>query len=143
MGQSFKDLIAWQKAVSITVAVYKLTSRFPASERFGLTNRMRRSAVSIASTIAEGRGRSTKGEHLLFLGHARGSRCELETQVFLAKKLGFGSLAGLDEVEQPCDDACRLLGALIKSVQTKRFQSLSPQVPQSLFKDRCQYALSS
>jgi len=62
MGQSFKDLIAWQKAAELTVETYKLTSHFPNSERFGLTNQMRRAAVSVASNIAEGYRRSTKGE---------------------------------------------------------------------------------
>jgi len=54
MGQSFKDLIAWQKAADLTIEIYKLTSRFPDSERFGLTNQMKRAAVSVASNIAEG-----------------------------------------------------------------------------------------
>jgi four helix bundle protein len=57
MGQSFKDLVVWQRAIELTLAVYKLTARFPDSERFGLTNQMRRAAVSVASNIAEGYGR--------------------------------------------------------------------------------------
>ena len=73
MGKSFKDLIVWQRAIELTVVVYKLTSEFPAAERFGLTSQMRRAAVSIASNIAEGYGKFSKGEYLLFLGHARGS----------------------------------------------------------------------
>jgi len=120
MGQSFKDLIAWQKATDLTVETYKLTSQFPDSERFGLANQMRRAAVSIASNIAEGYGRSTKGEYHLFLGHARGSCCELETQIFVARRLGFGSRSILDATEQLCNDVGRLLGALMKSVQPKK-----------------------
>ena len=85
MGQSFKDLVVWQRAVQLTLAVYKLTSDFPAAERFGLTNQMRRASVSIASNIAEGYGRATKGEYVQFLGHARGSCSELETQVVIAR----------------------------------------------------------
>jgi four helix bundle protein len=72
MGQSFKDLIVWQRSIELTVCVYQLTSTFPDSERFGLTNQMRRASVSIASNIAEGYGRATKGEYVQFLGHARG-----------------------------------------------------------------------
>ena len=64
MGKSFKELVVWQRAIELTVAVYKLTSQFPDTERFGLTNQMRRAAVSIASNIAEGYGKSQKGEHL-------------------------------------------------------------------------------
>ena len=129
MGQSFKDLIAWQKATELTLAVYQLTSGFPDSERFGLTNQMRRASVSIASNIAEGYGRSTKGECLLFLGHARGSACELETQAYLARKLGFDTPSQLDLTERLCNDVGRLLGALMKSVDPRRSlvpQSLSP-----------------
>ena len=62
MGTSLRDLVVWQKAVQMSLAVYKFTSGFPASERFGLTNQLRRAAVSVASNIAEGYGRSTKGE---------------------------------------------------------------------------------
>ena len=72
MGQSFKDLVVWQRSIELTVDVYRFTSKFPDSERFGLTNQMRRASVSIASNIAEGYGRATKGEYVQFLGHARG-----------------------------------------------------------------------
>ena len=99
MGQSFKDLVVWQRAVELTVDVYHLTSTFPDSERFGLTNQMRRASVSIASNIAEGYGRATKGEYFKFLGHARGSCSELETQIVIAKKLGFGATTNLESTE--------------------------------------------
>ena len=120
MGQSFKDLVVWQKAVELTVDTYKLTSRFPESERFGLTNQMRRASVSIASNIAEGYGRATKGEYVQFLGHARGSCSELETQIVIAKKLGYGAPPSLESTESLCDDVGRHLGALIKSIRSKQ-----------------------
>jgi len=122
MGQSFKDLVVWQRAIELTVDVYKLTSKFPESERFGLTNQMRRASVSIASNIAEGYGRSTKGEYYLFLGHARGSCFELETQIVIAKKLGFGAPLNLESTESLCNDVGRLLGALMKSIKSKQAQ---------------------
>jgi four helix bundle protein len=100
MGESFKDLLVWQPAVQLSVAIYKLTSSFPASEQFGLTSQLRRASVSIASNIAEGYGRSTKGEYLLSLGHARGSKCEVETQLVIAGALGFG--AGTATGRKPC-----------------------------------------
>ncbi|MGH9561722.1 MAG: four helix bundle protein, partial [Terracidiphilus sp.] len=71
MGDSFKDLIVWQRAVELSVAIYRATSSFPVSERFALSNQLRRASVSVASNIAEGYGKSSKGEYLLFLGHAR------------------------------------------------------------------------
>lgn len=81
MGASFRELMVWQRAVQMSLAIYKLTSSFPDDERFGLTNQLRRAAVSVASNIAEGYGRSTKGEYFQFLGHARGSNFELQTNL--------------------------------------------------------------
>jgi hypothetical protein len=63
-GETFKNLLVWQKAVALSLAVYRLTSAFPRSEQFGLTDQMRRASVSVASNIAEGNGRSTRGEYL-------------------------------------------------------------------------------
>jgi four helix bundle protein len=117
----------WQRAIELTLAVYKVTSGFPDSERFGLTNQMRRAAVSVASNIAEGYGRSTKGEYVLFLGHARGSCSEIETQIVIAKALAFGTPRDLASAESLCNDVGRLLGALMKSLRQKQ-----PPVPQSL-----------
>ena len=91
MGASFRDLDVWQRAVELTLAIYKLTATFPDVERFGLTNQLRRAAVSVASNIAEGYGRATKGEYIQFLGHARGSISEVETQLVIASALSFGS----------------------------------------------------
>src|SRR5580704_16066744 len=117
MGQSFKDLVVWQKSVDLTSAIYELTARFPEAERFGLTNQMRRASVSVPSNISEGYGRSTKGEYYQFLGHARGSCSELETQLVIARRLGFGESKELEITEHLCDDVGRLLGALMKSVR--------------------------
>jgi four helix bundle protein len=130
MGQSFRDLVVWQRAIELTLAVYKVTSGFPDSERFGLTNQMRRAAVSVASNIAEGYGRSTKGEYILFLGHARGSCSEIETQIVIAKALTFGTPPNIALAESLCRDVGRLLGALMKSLRPK--QPPSPSVPKSL-----------
>jgi len=66
MGESFKDLVVWQRAVQMALEIYKLTADFPASERFGLTNQLRRASVSVASNIAEGYGRSTTGNTYSF-----------------------------------------------------------------------------
>ncbi len=119
MAGSFKDLAVWQRSVELTLAVYKLTSAFPDSERFGLINQLRRAAVSVPSNIAEGYGRSTKGEYVVFLGHARGSSSEIETQLIIARALGFGSKQALDEAENLCNEVGRMLGGLLRSVRTK------------------------
>ena len=118
MGSSFKDLVVWQRAVELCTEIYRLTASFPSSERFGLTNQLRRASVSIASNIAEGYGRSTKGEYLQFLGHARGSTCELQTQLILSEALAFGSKDAMDPVGHLSADVSRLLIALMKGLKT-------------------------
>ena len=125
MGESFKKLTVWQHAIELTVEVYKLTSSFPDSERFGLTSQLRRAAVSVASNISEGYGRATKGEYIQFLGHARGSNSEVETQIVIAKALGFGNVHMLKTTEELCSEVGRMLGALMKSLRSK------PLVPSS------------
>ena len=88
MGHSYRDLIAWQKAKALAVSVYRATDSFPKTETYGLVAQMRRAAVSVASNVAEGQGRKTPGEFGQFLGHARGSLLELETQADIAHDLG-------------------------------------------------------
>ena len=119
MGESFRNLAVWQRSIELTLAVYKLTSSFPDSERFGLTNQLRRASVSVASNIAEGYGRSTKGEYVQFLGHARGSNSEVETQIVIATALGLGSKEMLQTAEELCNEVGRMLGAMMKSLRSK------------------------
>ena len=89
MIQSFRDLQVWQKSMEMTIAVYRLTRDFPRDELYGLTSQMRRSAVSVPSNIAEGQGRLNLGEFRQFLGIARGSNCELQTQLEIARSPWF------------------------------------------------------
>jgi four helix bundle protein len=96
----FRDLEVWQRSMDLVQAVYSVTQAFPKSEVFGLASQMRRAAVSVPSNIAEGHGRLTPRSFVVFLGQARGSLYELETQIELAGKLGYSSV----------EDARRLLG---------------------------------
>jgi len=89
--QNYKDLIVWQKSMEVALEVYKLTGKFPKSEVFGSVNQMRRSAFSVPSNIAEGWARKSSGNYLQFLSVASGSAAELETQLVLTQKLGYGS----------------------------------------------------
>lgn len=86
---TFKDLLAWQKSLTLAKKVYQVTGNFPTEERFGLVNQMRRCAVSIPSNIAEGYGRGSVKELLRFLYVALGSSNELETQLILSLELSF------------------------------------------------------
>jgi four helix bundle protein len=85
---NFRQLNVWHLALSVAEDIYKVTNDFPKSERFGLVTQMRRSAISIASNIAEGSSRSTTKDFQRFLSIARGSASELETQVILSNRLG-------------------------------------------------------
>jgi four helix bundle protein len=113
--RTYRDLIAWQKAMALAERVYQATASFPDNEKFGLTAQMRRSAVSVASNIAEGFGRARKVEFRRFLDIARGSLFELQTQAELSRRLGFlkgDNLASLRDVAQELD---AILTGLIRS----------------------------
>lgn len=91
MGEvkNYQDLIVWRKAMDVVVDVYRLTKKFPKQELYGLTNQLRRAAVSIPSNIAEGHTRNSRAEYLNFLSIAQGSRAEVETQLLLSVRLGY------------------------------------------------------
>jgi four helix bundle protein len=109
--------LVWQRAIELSLAVYKLTESFPAQERFGLTNQLRRASVSVASNIAEGYGRSTRGEYIQFLGHARGSNCELQTQLVIAAGLRIGTEQELRQANDLAQEVGRMLVALMKRLR--------------------------
>ncbi|HEY4516978.1 MAG TPA: four helix bundle protein [Candidatus Paceibacterota bacterium] len=88
-AKSHTDLIVWQKAVQLSVEIYKLTDTFPPREMYGISNQMRRAAVSIPSNIAEGRNRGTRKDYAHFLHMSYGSAAELETQILISKQLGY------------------------------------------------------
>lgn len=87
--KSFKDLIVWQKAYKLTIEIYKETKNFPNNEIYGLSQQMRRCAVSIPSNIAEGYGRYYNKEYKQFLSISYSSLCELETQYLLSVDLNY------------------------------------------------------
>jgi four helix bundle protein len=87
--RSYQDLIGWKKSIALVTEVYRCTERFPRPEMYGLTSQIRRAAISIPSNIAEGQGRRSRGEFKQFLGNARGSVFELESQIIIARNLGY------------------------------------------------------
>jgi four helix bundle protein len=89
MVKSYKDLIVWQKAMDLVMLVYQATKGFPKDELYGLTNQIRRAAVSIASNIAEGQARNSSAEFLHFLSIAKGSLAQVETQLLIAQRLDY------------------------------------------------------
>ena len=89
--KTYRELDVWKKAIDLVEAVYVLTATFPASERYGLASQLQRSAVSIAANIAEGYGRSHRGDYLHHLSISRGSLMEVETHLTLAVRLKLAS----------------------------------------------------
>ena len=122
MSHSYKDLIAWQKAKRLAVVLYGVTDKFPRSQAFSLTSQLRRCAVSVASNIAEGQGRKTRGEFVQFLGNARGSLLELQTQIEIAFELKYVSHDDHCTVEQLSGDVLGLVNRLMESLETEVHQ---------------------
>ncbi len=115
--RSFRDLIVWQRAVELAVEIYRLTDDFPKSEMYGLSSQLRRASVSIASNIAEGYGRTTKGEYVQFLGHARGSLCEVQTQLVIAQQLGLSSESKRERCEGFAHEVGKMLNAILEKIR--------------------------
>ena len=103
----------------MTVCVYGLTKTFPQDELYGLTSQLRRASVSVASNIAEGRGRMTDGEFRQFLGIAQGSTYEVQTQLLVARQLKMGDEEMLRRAETLCIETSKMLGAFIQSLGAK------------------------
>ncbi len=111
---SFKDLIVWQKSYRLVLEVYKITRDFPKSETYGLSQQMRRAAVSIPSNIAEGYGRKHKNEYNQFLSIAHGSLLELETQCLLSNDLKY-------------TNECENVNILLKEVGKMLYRMIYPK----------------
>ncbi len=115
--RTFRDLIAWQKAMELARTVYRITGQMPTNEKFGLTSQMRRAAVSIPSNIAEGYARQSTADYLKYLRIARASLAELMTQVELAVSLKM--LAEDPNTNDLLNETDRVLQGLIRSLQRK------------------------
>ena len=116
MTQDYRDLIVWKRAIELTLCVYKLTATFPKDEQYGLTSQMRRASVSVASNIAEGRGRLNVAEFRQFLGLAQGSIYELQTQLIVARTLGLGEVSEVDQAQSLSNEVSKMLTSLIQKL---------------------------
>jgi four helix bundle protein len=116
--QSFRDLLVWQKSMELTTSIYRITQSFPREEMFGLTSQLRRSAISIPSNIAEGQGRLNTREFRQFLGVARGSNCELQTQLEIARRLGLGNSQLLNDAEGLSHEVGKMIFAILGKLRT-------------------------
>ena len=129
MSTGFRDLVVWQRSMQLAVTVYDLTKHFPREEIYGLTSQLRRSAVSIPSNIAEGQGRANPAEFRQFVSIARGSNCELQTQLELALALKLGDPASINSAQQLSEEVRKMLYGLISSLghASKRITDLEPR----------------
>ena len=119
MARSYRELLVWQKAKTLSVEIYRATEQFPRTETYGLTSQIRRAGISVASNIAEGQGRLTLGEFLHFLGQARGSLLELETQLAIAVDLNYLKPEVHEKMDHEAYQVLGLLNRLIESLRNK------------------------
>jgi four helix bundle protein len=115
MSSSFRELRVWQEAMKLASDVYRATAEFPRHEVYGLSQQMRRAAVSVPSNIAEGKGHRSNREFTNFLLHARGSLLELQTQVLIAEDLQYVSKDQSQRLLSRSDGIARGLNALINT----------------------------
>jgi four helix bundle protein len=123
MPHSFRDLVVWERAMQLTVAIYRLMQDFPREEIYGLTSQIRRSAVSLPSNIAEGHGRLNKGEYRQFLGVARASNYELQTQIEIARAVGMGNPKLLNDAEGLSHEVGKMLYAILDTTKKQVAQT--------------------
>ncbi len=114
--RTFRDLVAWQKAVDLAVLAYELTRGFPSEERFGLVSQVRRAAVSVSANVAEGYGRGRLRDYIRHLEIARGSLFELQSHGAVVRRLGWVG-EGLDDFDDLAAEVDRVVSGLIRSLK--------------------------
>ncbi len=119
MGQAYRDLVAWQKGIDLVTEIYRLTQPFPREELYGLSNQLRRAAVSVPGNIAEGQARFSPKEFHHFLATARGSLVEIETQIIIAEKLRYLQPDACHSILERTAELGRILNGLIASIKPK------------------------
>lgn len=117
--KNYRDLIAWQKAMAFVTGVYRATGQFPRDEIYGLTSQLRRAAVSVPSNVAEGHGRQSTREFLNFLSIAYGSLNETQTQLMIAKELGYLRESDCNVLLEQSYELARLINGLSRSLTAK------------------------
>ena len=125
MTSDYKDLIVWQKSMDLVLLVYRCTKTLPHDEAFCLTTQLRRAAISIASNIAEGKGRHSNQELTQFLFIARGSLLEVETQSMIAQRLGYLSEPDSSDLKTRTSEIGRLLNGMIAHFKARQHHSAS------------------
>ena len=126
---SYRELRAWQKAMNLVAEIYKLCRFLPREETYGLSDQMRRAAVSIPSNIAEGQARDSDKDFIRFLYIAQGSRAELETQLEICVQLHYLSKEQISAAETFSAQTGRMIRNLIKNIKERELSSNNQQQP--------------
>ncbi|WP_298513304.1 four helix bundle protein [uncultured Kordia sp.] len=113
----FKELVVWKRSRQFCSSIYEVTSEFPSSEKFGLTNQLRRASVSIPSNIAEGSSRNSNKDFVRFLRIAIGSAYEIETQLLIAYDLKFLSQENLQKLTQELEEIIKMVSKFIATLK--------------------------
>jgi len=129
MVGSYRDLIAWNKAMDLVAEVYRVTACMPEAERYGLTSQLRRAAVSVPSMLAEGHARGSTREFVRYVAMAMGSLAEIETQLLICMKLEFANETSIGCLLEQCDEQNRMLRGLSKSLSQRLQQTHSSLAP--------------
>jgi four helix bundle protein len=117
--KSFRDLVVWQRGIAFAEKIYRLSHDFPKHETYGLTNQLRRAAVSIPSNIAEGHERDSTKEYLHHLSYATGSLAEVETLVVIASRLEYLPQNQIETILRECDELERMIHAIQRSLKAR------------------------
>jgi four helix bundle protein len=123
--QSYRDLVVWKKSMALVLNVYRCTQAFPKIETYGLTSQLRRAVISVPRNIAEGQRRLSTGEFRQFLGNARGSLMEVETQILVAQDLGYLEQNQGESLLSAAAEVGRILNGLLASLAKRSGQQLS------------------
>jgi four helix bundle protein len=118
--RSYRDLKAWQKAMELVREIYRVSRKFPKEELFGLMSQIRRAAVSVPSNVSEGHAKLSRKEYQHFLGHARGSLAEIETQILIAKDLDYLNEIDMNHILNLSAEVGRVLNGLLSSLREKQ-----------------------
>ena len=114
----FRELDVWRQAMEVAKQVYSLTAEFPAEHRYGLSSQLQRAAVSVPSNVAEGNARGTRRDYARFVGIARGSAAELQTQLILVQELGLGDCQAATALIDSVESINRMLYRLQQSLNS-------------------------
>lgn len=124
--KTYKDLIVWQKSMEVVEIVFKETKSFPGSELYGLVSQMKRAAVSIPSNIAEGFGRNSPKEFAQFYSISYGSALELETQLIIAKRIGYLNEEGYKKITALLNEVLKILNKMVFINRENAKRKLTP-----------------